>query len=308
MLPLQVLRRQDDETSSRIVQVLTSHASFSDLSKREGQDIVQRDREDEVKLAVGIKLAVAKGVLPGDLAPPQAFRISVVGKSADRVCSELVSHLGDLHTAAGRAIVLQGLSGTGKGTTVKKLQVILPKCVCWSNGNVFRTATWLLNSQAAKEGAEFSSSFLTPQRLAAVFERLSFERFSDTDYDVVIDKVTRVASIANTELKAPIISSRVPTVAEQTQGEVVLFASRAVETLKSAGFNVILEGRAQTLNFIPTPYRFELVIDDPRLLGERRAAQRVMAEAIKHCDAAADEHSNVVECVKSASDRLASAP
>jgi hypothetical protein len=47
------------------------------------------------------------------------------------------------------------------------------------------------------------------------------------------------------------------------------------------GFNVILEGRAQTLDHIRSPYRFELVIKDPTLIGMRRAAQRMIGETVQ---------------------------
>jgi flagellar biosynthesis GTPase FlhF len=48
--------------------------------------------------------------------------IDVAGKSADTVAGEIVAKLGTA-PAAGCVLVLQGLSGTGKGTTVAKLEV-----------------------------------------------------------------------------------------------------------------------------------------------------------------------------------------
>jgi cytidylate kinase len=201
----------------------------------------------------------------------------VYGKTADQVAQEIIDAL---PSKTGNVIVLQGLSGTGKGTTVKRLQAVLPQCVCWSNGNVFRTFTHLACMHCEGSQVEFSKDALTPALLQSFVERLEFKKFDD-GFDVVIDGTTRVSSVQNTTLKMPVISSRVPTVAELTQGEVVVFAAKAVDTLREAGCNVILEGRAQTLNYIPTPLRFELVMDDVALLGERRAAQRVMAMAQK---------------------------
>jgi hypothetical protein len=138
----------------------------------------------------------------------------------------------------------------------------------------------LPRQSSLKDGQTFSPEILTPDLLKGIFGRLSFKRFDDS-FDVVIDDTIRVSNIANTILKEPDVSSRVPTVAEQTQGEVVLFAAQAIEILKQNGHNVILEGRAQTLNHIPTPHRFELVIPDVAILGSRRAAQRVMAAALE---------------------------
>lgn len=43
---------------------------------------------------------------------------------------------------------------------------------------------------------------------------------------------------------------------------------------------VLLEGREQTVNYVRSPYRFELVLSHPELIGQRRAAQRIMALAM----------------------------
>jgi hypothetical protein len=64
-----------------------------------------------------------------------------------------------------------------------------------------------------------------------------------------------------------------------TQGEVILFAAQAVATLGLHGFVVLLEGRAQTVNYVRSPHRFTLVLSDESLIGQRRAAQRLMAAA-----------------------------
>ncbi|CUE68291.1 Hypothetical protein, putative [Bodo saltans] len=285
-----VLARQDDHTSEAVLKLLKGNAAFEALSVTEGNDIVTRDQEDDVKLAVGIQYAVSKGVLPKDPHVDPVTKIVVTGKSADEVANEIIAAF---PSRSGNVIVLQGLSGTGKGTTVKRLQAVLPHCVCWSNGNVFRTFTHLASQHCEAQGIEFSKEVLTPELLHSFVQRLAFEKFDDC-FDVTIDGSIRVNTIQNTTLKMPIISSRVPTVAELTQGEVVLFAAKAVDTLREAGCNVILEGRAQTLNYIPTPLRFELVMENVSLLGERRAAQRVMAAAQKALGGASDASDEAV--------------
>lgn len=298
-----ILAKQDDRTSEAVVALLKGNEHFKKLSESEGRDIIQRDNEDDVKLAVGIKYAVDKGVLEQDPHVDPVTKIHVVGKTADEVAAEILEKLPG---KTGNVIVLQGLSGTGKGTTVKRLQSALPDCVCWSNGNVFRTFTHLASEHCATNGVEFSRDVLTPSLLQSFVHRLQFKCFSveKKEFDVVIDDKVRVHDIQNTTLKMPLISQRVPSVAELTQGEVVLFAAKAVETLKSNGCNVILEGRAQTLNYIPSPYRFELVIDEPELLGERRAAQRVMAAAHKAVTSEATDDEVVAAVLKAAEELL----
>lgn len=273
------LRRQDDVTSRAVLNLLKGNAKFDDLSRSEGEQLITRDKEDEDKLAKGILISIDKKVLEPMAEPPSTEKINVLGKSADQVADEIFSKLPAPEEGAASVLILQGLSGTGKGTTVSKLKAKLPKVITWSNGNVFRSVTYLANQALAEKGTEFSSEALTADLLKSCFDRLSFQQFDD-QFDVVIDNTQRVGAIANTTLKDPLVSTRVPTVAEQTQGEVVRFAASAIETLKVAGHNVILEGRAQTLNFIPTPYRYELVIPEVAILGSRRAAQRVMAFAL----------------------------
>lgn len=42
-----------------------------------------------------------------------------------------------------------------------------------------------------------------------------------------------------------------------------------------------MEGRAQTLDYVRTRHRFTLVLPDPTIIGQRRAAQRMMAAALQ---------------------------
>ena len=69
------------------------------------------------------------------------------------------------------------------------------------------------------------------------------------------------------------------------------------------GHTVILEGRAQTVNYVETKHRFELTMSDPSLIGKRRAAQRIGAMAIDECSAGADDAA-VMASVKSALAKL----
>merc|ERR1719277_1607186 len=110
---------------------------------------------------------------------------------------------------------------------------------------------------------------------------LEFDSF-DGKFDIRINGLgldLRVSQIANTLLKEPRVSKHIPAVAKETQGEVVKFAGEAVRKMGEAGTVVLLEGREQTLNFIPSPYRFCLSLADTTIIGARRAAQRVAAAA-----------------------------
>merc|ERR1712032_444855 len=108
----------------------------------------------------------------------------VFGKSGDEVASCIVQKLGDA-PQNGCVLVLQGLSGTGKGTTVAKLQTLLPRAVCWSNGNVFRSLTLLAVSYCEAKGIPFGPDVLTTAVLAELMGCLTFSKF-DGKFDIHI--------------------------------------------------------------------------------------------------------------------------
>jgi len=179
-------------------------------------------------------------------------------------------------------LVLQGLSGTGKGTTVAKLQEVLPRAVSWSNGNVFRSLTLLSVTYCESKAIPFSAEVLSPSLLAELMSCLSFGKF-DGKFDIHIKGYgldLLVSKVANTTLKEPKVGKNIPTVAELTQGEVIKFAGGAAAAMQADGMNVLMEGRSQTLDYVRTPHRFELTLPDPLIIGKRRAAQRMMGAAV----------------------------
>jgi len=272
----------DDTTSSAIIRVFDAETTFHAFAKSEMDDILKRDAEDDEKLAAGIRMAIQKDVCAAKPPVEPITTIDVLGKRADVVASDIVSRLGD-DAANGCVLVLQGLSGTGKGTTVSKLEEQLPRATCWSNGNVFRSLTLLAVTKCEKEGIEFGQEVLTADLLAELMGCLSFGKFRhDGKFDIRVKGYgldLLVSQVANTTLKDPKVGKNIPTVAEMTQGEVITFAAAAAEKMRADGMNVLMEGRAQTLNYVRTPHRFELMLSQPLVIGKRRAAQRMMGAA-----------------------------
>ena len=185
-----------------------------------------------------------------------------------------------------------------KGTTVAKLREKIgqtQEVVCWSNGNIFRSVT-LLAATWCEQQSECNGKFdaekaLTKENLASFMSMLSFGKFKNGKYDTRIQGLgldLLVSEVQNTDLKVPKVSKNIPTVAEKTQGEVILFAADAIKIMSSNGITILLEGREQTVNYVRTPLRFTLVLSDDTLIGRRRAAQRLMAAALKvlpeNCD------------------------
>ena len=276
------LQNGDDSASNAIISSFSSDSHFLVFSQKETEAILQRDAEDAEKLAAGIAKAVAKGVLEANPPVEATFKVDVLGKSADAVAEGIIDRLGKA-PASGCILVLTGLSGTGKGTTVSKLQASLPNAASWSNGNVFRALTLLAVTHCEQSNLEFKGEVLTPDLLQKFISCLEFSKFNGR-FDIRICGLgydLLVSEVANTVLKEPRVSKNIPTVAEMTQGEVVCFAAKAAELMRADGMNVLMEGRSQTLDYIRTPHRFELTLPEPIIIGMRRAAQRMMGSALE---------------------------
>mmetsp|Transcript_37755 Transcript_37755/g.87254 ORF Transcript_37755/g.87254 Transcript_37755/m.87254 type:complete len:346 (-) Transcript_37755:191-1228(-) len=292
VIPLEILAKQDSSTSAAVLEAYRQDESFKKLSDRLTKEIMQRDTEDGDKLAKGIQLAVDKEVLPASVEVEPTTKVDVTGKAADAVADEIIAALGDA-PSKGCVMTLQGLSGTGKGTTVAKLKEKLPKSVTWSNGNVFRSLTLLAVTHAEKEGCSLQDA-LKPEVLAGFCKMLDFNEYNGK-FDVKIEGLGLtyyVSEVQNTVLKDSSVAKNIPTVAEVTQGEVVNFVQGALTKMAAAGSNVLVEGREQTLNHIRTPHRFELVLQDPGVVGMRQAALQLGAKAyelLKGVDNPSDE-------------------
>jgi cytidylate kinase len=288
----EVLAKQNSQTSQAVLEAYAENPSFQRLSEQLCKEIIQRDSEDGEKLAKGIKMAVEKGVLPSDVTVESTTQVSVSGKSADAVAAEIIAALGDA-PSKGCVMTLQGLSGTGKGTTVAKLKDNLPNAQTWSNGNIFRSLTLLAVTCTEKENCSLEDA-LKPEKLKEFCNMLEFDKFGKDVFDVKINGLGLeyfVSDIEKTVLKETKVSTNIPTVAEVTQGEVVRFVSGALEKMAASGINVLVEGRQQTLDHIRTPHRFELVLDDSSIIGKRQAALKIGAIAwddVKSAEAGAD--------------------
>jgi len=287
-----LLEKQNAETSNALIEFWKDSDKFLTLAISEGDLTIQRDQEDAIKLEKGIEFAKSKGVIDPNYVPEPYVELDVLGKTPSIVADEILAKIkeSDKGTDEGSVIVLCGLSGTGKGTTVAQVRQKLEaeegkKVVTWSNGNIFRSVTLLAvtwcEQQADIDGFDKDKA-LTKENLQSFIGMLSFGKF-DGKYDTRINGLgldMLVSRVQNTELKSPKVSKNIPTVAEVTQGEVILFAADAVDTMGKDGIFVLLEGREQTVNYVRTPHRFTLVLSDDSLIGKRRAAQRLMAEAL----------------------------
>lgn len=286
-----VLALQDSVTSTAIIDAYTHDEAFRKVSERLCKEIIDRDNEDGEKLQKGIQYAIDKGVLPAKVDVEPTTKVTVSGKTAVEVADEIIKALGDA-PSKGCVMTLQGLSGTGKGTTVAMLKEKLPNAQTWSNGNAFRSLTLLAVTAAEQRKVELKD-VLTAEDLDSFVKMLEFDNFGGK-FDVKIEGLGLkyfISEIEKTVLKDSKVGKNIPTVAEVTQGEVINFVQGALQKMAAAGVNVLLEGREQTLNYIRTPHRFELVLADPVVIGMRQAALQMGAKAhdkVKALEAADD--------------------
>ena len=294
-----LLTAQNATTTNTIINHYATSSLFTTLATYEGSSISQRDAEDDIKLQKGIDIAKAKGVIDPNFVPEDYIVIDVLGKNPEEVADEILGTVRKTSSSdndgessgGGGVVVICGLSGTGKGTTVTTLQQKLQneegkQVVCWSNGNIFRSVTYLAATWCEQHNEDDITKALTKENLAEFMNMLSFGKFKNdgTQYDTKICGLgldCLVSDVQNTELKGPKVSKNIPTVAEVTQGEVILFAAEAIRQMGNDGIFVLLEGREQTVNYVRTPLRFTLTLSDMSLIGKRRAAQRLAAGVLE---------------------------
>mmetsp|Transcript_1978 Transcript_1978/g.2811 ORF Transcript_1978/g.2811 Transcript_1978/m.2811 type:complete len:382 (+) Transcript_1978:8-1153(+) len=280
-ITLPMLKKQDSTLSNAIIDMYANNPRFIEVSEKATKAILKRDAEDAEKLQKGIDLAISKGVIPKNIVVESVYKVRVTGKTADEVANEIIAGMGD-EAKKGCVMTLQGLSGTGKGTTVSKLKEKLPNAATWSNGNIFRSLTLLAATYSEMNNCSLEEA-LTPELISKYTKMLHFGKFNGK-FDVRINGLGHdllVSEVRNTVLKGPQVGKNIPTVASVTQGEVINFVQKALKDMTKDGVTVLLEGREQTLNYIRTPHRYELVLADTNVIGMRRAAQRMGAEALQ---------------------------
>jgi len=293
---LDLLKAQNDKTSNAFIEHFSSTSDvFEPLSKKQLDLTVNRDQEDADKLQVGVEQAQADGVLPKNPEVSQKIMIDVQGKSADQVAEEIMAK-GGLTSESNGIMVLMGLSGTGKGTTVATMKKKIPKAVTWSNGNIFRSITYLAHEYGAVNNTDFgeackegkADAVLTKERLDEFMKCLEFKKDANGEWDTFITATFGEKQISmtvrekqNTDLKAARIQQTIASVAQLTQGHVVKFASDAAQQMMGDGAMVLVEGREQTLNFMETKLRFELTLSDLNIIGRRQAACKIAGNTLK---------------------------
>lgn len=154
-------------------------------------------------------------------------------------------------------ISIDGLSGAGKSTTARLLAQRLGG-VLFSMGEVFRYITYLY---CVRNLSDFS------------------ETFENLDYKIIenriclFDKKINITFEMENELRDKRIEARISEVAKKSQVEAIQFMSLQIKELsKKLKKKIIIEGRAFTLDYLPTDLQVTLIADS-RIRAERRWKQ-----------------------------------
>ena len=194
-------------------------------------------------LKLGLKLYRPKRVLLVDTG-----KLEGVPRVVDHICKHLRS--------SENVITLEGISGSGKSSTAELLADKI-NAVRFSFGELFRYLTYLKLVKGVNE-------------LEPIFEKLYY-RYSGSKLFLWHGRRNVTKSLAK-QLRDPGIERMVPRVAEVTQKPALELFAREIGVLGRSGRKIVIEGRAFTLDFLPSDIRIKLRCD-ARIRARRRLGQ-----------------------------------
>jgi cytidylate kinase len=153
-------------------------------------------------------------------------------------------------------ITLEGISGSGKSSTAECLAKNLG-AVRFSFGELFRYLTYL----KLVKGID---------NLEAEFKSMSYHYSGSKLF--LYHGTKNISKTLASALRSPEIERNVPKVAEITQKPSIELFAREIALLGKSGRKVIIEGRAFTLDFLPSDVRIKLRCD-ARIRAKRRLKQ-----------------------------------
>lgn len=163
-------------------------------------------------------------------------------------------------TAEDRIISLEGVSGSGKTATADALKEKLG-ALKFSMGEVFRYLAYYRDSSGEND-------------FMRIISCLNYR--IDDNHFYLFDGAINVSKEKAGELRSPEMEKILPDIAAQTQKIVIEFIAREVSRLREVSDKmIILEGRAFTLDFIPSDIRVKLMAD-PSIRADRRWAQQFL--------------------------------
>lgn len=213
-----------------------------------------RDKED-LKIDRANRKKLVKEGLP--LRRPVKFieidtsKIEGVEKVVDLIISQL--------DQKSRIISIEGLSGVGKSSTAELLQKKL-KAIKFSIGEIFRYLTY--KTQIKKCPIKKLSSILKNVHYRLIEGHLC-----------LFDGKKNITQKLTKELYDPKLETVIPKISALSQKIVIQFLAKQLEKFKKRSKRkILIEGRAFTLDFLPTDFRIRLTADI-KIRAKRRQNQ-----------------------------------
>ncbi len=171
----------------------------------------------------------------------------------------VVRHITEQILKNDQIISLQGLSGVGKSSTAKALKHSI-NGLSFSFGEIFRYLTY----KHYLHGLDDFGEIMEPIYYRQIENNLCLY--------CAEENITRGLS---RHLTDPILVSKVPSVAAQTQDLAIRFVKKEIERIGSeTNCMIVIEGRDFTLDFLPCDLRIELYAD-PMIRAKRRLHQNI---------------------------------
>ncbi|KAL3774634.1 LOW QUALITY PROTEIN: hypothetical protein ACHAW5_009577 [Stephanodiscus triporus] len=254
LLTYDVLSEQNATTTNAII---TTLSDFVALSEYEGEGILARDHEDASKLQAGIDIAKEKGVLDPNFVPEEYIDRRRPGEESRGRGDEILGIVREggsgARGAGGRGSYCADYRGQAeRPATLQEKRRTRSRCVCWSNGNVFRSVTlprgYLVRIMDDCDGFDPGAGTDEREFVLPFMSMLEFGKFNGK---MGLASTPLASEVQKTALKAPRYRKTSPRVAEVTLGEVVLFASDAIKKMGEDGIFAWLEGREQDRELRP---------------------------------------------------------
>ena len=222
------------------------------------KELMERDKKDAEIDKTNREKLVEQGL---EIISPKRFLEIDSGKieGVENVAGIIKSEILD---ADHRIITLEGISGAGSSSVSEKLQEDLGM-IKFSMGEIFRYLTYKIQNEK-----------MPKKEIKGAFQNFNYkiEKGGICLYD---GETNITQKLGKKQLSDPKIDSQVPETASLSQKLTIEFMQSELEKLRQKKIKkpILIEGRAFTLDFIPSDMRIKLVAD-PSIRAERRWAQK----------------------------------
>lgn len=213
------------------------------IKKRDLQDAVLEKTNRQNLIRSGLSLYRPKRIITIDTG-----KIEGVERVAKMICDRLKK--------SDRVIALEGISGSGKSATADCLAKKI-SAIKFSFGELFRYLAYL---QVVKKQNDWQK----------IFHKIHYNLVGNKIF--LFDQKQNITKKLALELRSAEIERMVPKVASKTQKPALELLSKEISRLADFDKKIILEGRAFTLDFLPSDVRIQLRCD-VRIRAKRRLKQ-----------------------------------